>query len=70
MFRPTRAIGNFDRSIYYNEDEHLVDATSSPIISIPDVYHYVIEDIWKSLVIISDGVVQNLKEFNVEDIPI
>ena len=69
MFHPTRAIGNFDRSIYYNEDEHLVDATSAPIISIPDVYHYVIEDIWKSLVIISDGVVQNLKEFNVEDIP-
>ncbi|CAD6187480.1 unnamed protein product [Caenorhabditis auriculariae] len=38
------------------------------IIAVPDIYHVVIQNNWRYIVLISDGVVQNLKEFQVEDV--
>ncbi|CAI5454843.1 unnamed protein product [Caenorhabditis angaria] len=66
---PTRAIGDFLRSYLYDEIEIFKDAKDAPIISEPVIQHFQISTHWKYLILLSDGVVENLKNMNIENIP-
>ncbi|CAB3399142.1 unnamed protein product [Caenorhabditis bovis] len=68
VLNPTRAIGDLHRAHLYEENEDFKNAVSAPVISSPDVYYYTVDREWKYLVLISDGVVQNLKDAGVDDI--
>ncbi|CAJ0609568.1 unnamed protein product [Cylicocyclus nassatus] len=67
VFRPTRALGDYFRRDLYEELEEFANAKGSPVISDPDVYDHEIDESWKYLILLSDGVLQNLKDCGVED---
>ncbi|KHJ95004.1 protein phosphatase 2C [Oesophagostomum dentatum] len=68
VHRPTRALGDYFRRNLYDEKEEFRGAKGNPVISDPDFYHFEIDETWKYLVLLSDGVLQNLKDCGVEDI--
>ncbi|VDK74898.1 unnamed protein product, partial [Cylicostephanus goldi] len=67
VFRPTRALGDYFRRDLFEEVEEFKNAKGSPVISDPDVYDHEIDESWKYLILLSDGVLQNLKDCGVED---
>lgn len=69
VLNPTRAIGDLQRTHLFEETEAFKNAKGPPVISTPDVQYTKIDPSWRHLVLISDGVVQNLKEVEVENIP-
>ncbi|CAI2358267.1 unnamed protein product [Caenorhabditis sp. 36 PRJEB53466] len=69
VLNPTRAIGDLQRTHLYEESNDFCNANGPPVISTPDIWHYKIDSSWQHLVLLSDGVVQNLKEAEVDDIP-
>ncbi|VDL71605.1 unnamed protein product [Nippostrongylus brasiliensis] len=69
VHRPTRALGDCFRRNLYEEKEEFRNAKSDPVIAEPDIYHLEIGESWKYLILLSDGVLQNLKDCGVEDVP-
>lgn len=69
VLNPTRAIGDLQRTHLFEETPEFKNAKGAPVISIPDVQWFRIDPSWKHIVLLSDGVVQNLKEVEVENIP-
>lgn len=69
VLNPTRAIGDLQRTHLFEETEDFKSAKGPPVISTPDVQYFRIDPSWRHIILLSDGVVQNLKEVEVEDIP-
>ncbi|UMM43912.1 hypothetical protein L5515_019213 [Caenorhabditis briggsae] len=69
VLNPTRAIGDLQRTHLFEETEAFKNAKGPPVISTPDVQYFRIDPAWRHIVLLSDGVVQNLKEVEVENIP-
>lgn len=69
VLNPTRAIGDLQRTHLFEETEAFKSAKGPPVISTPDVQYFRIDPSWRHIVLLSDGVVQNLKEVEVENIP-
>uniref|UniRef100_A0A8R1E7Z4 PPM-type phosphatase domain-containing protein n=1 Tax=Caenorhabditis japonica TaxID=281687 RepID=A0A8R1E7Z4_CAEJA len=69
VLNPTRAVGDLQRTHLYEECKDFSHAKGPPVISTPDVQHFKINDSWQHLILLSDGVIQNLKEVEVDDIP-
>lgn len=68
VLSPTRAIGDLKRTHLFEETEAFKNAKGPPVISTPDVQYFRIDPSWRHIVLLSDGVVQNLKEVEVENI--
>ncbi|KAK6009185.1 hypothetical protein OSTOST_25916 [Ostertagia ostertagi] len=68
VHRPTRALGDYFRRNLYEEKAEFIGATSDPVIAEPDLYHFEINETWKYLILMSDGVLQNLNDCGVEDV--
>ncbi|VDM53982.1 unnamed protein product [Angiostrongylus costaricensis] len=68
VHRPTRALGDYFRRNLFEEKKEFEGAKGEPVIAEPDLYHLEIDKTWKYLILMSDGVVQNLKDCGVEDI--
>lgn len=69
VLNPTRAIGDLQRTHLYEETPAFKNAKGPPVISTPDVQYFRIDPSWRHIVLLSDGVIQNLKEVEVENIP-
>ncbi|VDO19088.1 unnamed protein product [Heligmosomoides polygyrus] len=69
VHRPTRALGDYFRRNLFEEKEEFRGAKSDPVIAEPDIYHHEIRDTWRYLILMSDGVLQNLKDCGVDDVP-
>ncbi|KAE9415368.1 hypothetical protein Angca_009766 [Angiostrongylus cantonensis] len=68
VHRPTRALGDYFRRNLFEEKKEFEGAKGDPVIAEPDLYHLEIDKTWKYLILMSDGVLQNLKDCGVEDI--